>query len=185
MKIIALPFKGAYIITTTPFKDLRGQFTRIFCKRDFRDIKHNMDIAQINHSITFSKGAVRGMHFQYPPKAEAKIIKCLRGSVFDVIIDLRYNLSTFLKWHGEILSAKNMKMVFMPEGFAHGFQVLEEDSELLYLHTEFYNPEYEGGIRFDDPRINISWPLKVGEISRKDRSYPLLDNQFSGIRFGD
>ena len=142
-----------------------------------------MDIAQINHSITVWKGALRGMHFQYPPKAEIKIVKCLRGSVFDVLIDLRHNSPTFLQWYGETLSAENLKMMYIPQDFAHGFQTLEDNSELLYFHTEFYSPEHEEGVRYNDPMVNISWPLEVIDVSEKDRNYPLLGEDFSGIVF--
>jgi len=121
------------------------------------------------------------MHFQYPPKAEIKIVKCLYGSVFDVAIDLRKNSPTLLQWHGEVLSAENKKMIYIPEGFAHGFQTLENNSELLYLHTEFYSPKYEGGIRYNDPRINIKWPLEISYISNRDNEFNLLDNNFLGI----
>ncbi|UCF93498.1 MAG: dTDP-4-dehydrorhamnose 3,5-epimerase family protein, partial [Desulfobacterales bacterium] len=119
--------------------------------------------------------------FQYPPKAETKIVSCIRGSVFDVIVDLRRNSASFLKWYGGILSARNHKMMYIPEGLAHGFQTLEEDSELLYLHTEFYSPAHEGGLRFDDPRINIQWPLEVADLSAKDHNYPRLPEDFEGI----
>jgi dTDP-4-dehydrorhamnose 3,5-epimerase len=121
------------------------------------------------------------MHFQHPPKAEIKMVKCLRGSVFDVIVDLRRDSDTLLQWYGEILSDDNLKMMYVPEGFAHGFQTLEEKTELLYLHTEFYSPEHEGGVRYNDPRLNISWPVEVTEVSEKDQEYPLLPNDFEGI----
>ena len=109
------------------------------------------------------------------------MVKCLSGSVFDVMIDLRSDSSTFLNWYGEKLSAENMKMMYIPEGFAHGFQTLEENSELLYLHTEFYGPEHEGGVRYNDPLINISWPLEVTDISKKDKNYSLLSKDFEGL----
>ena len=181
MHFQALPLEGAYIIHPAPFKDHRGLFERVFCEREFKEIGHTAEIAQSNHSVTVQKGAIRGMHFQYPPLAEIKVVKCMHGSVFDMIIDLRKGLPTFLKWHGEVLSAKNMKMMYVPEGFAHGFQTLEENCELLYLHSEFYSPEHEGSIRFDDPMVNIEWPLEVTDVSEKDRNYPLLDEEFTGI----
>lgn len=181
MKIKQTPLQDASIIEPEPFEDNRGLFTRVFCQQELQRILHNKNIVQINHSITKQKSAIRGMHFQYPPKAEIKMVKCLRGSVFDVIIDLRKGSPTFLKWHGETLSSKNMKMLYIPEGFAHGFQTLEENSELLYLHTEFYSPEHEGGVRYNDIAINISWPLDVKDISEKDRNYPLLSQDFEGI----
>ena len=170
------------MIEPKPFKDDRGLFARVFCQRELREIGHTKSVMQINHSINFEKGTIRGLHFQYAPKTEIKIVRCLRGAVFDVIIDLRKLSSTFCKWHGEILSAENMKMMYVPEGFAHGFQTLKENSELLYLHTEFYSPEHEGGIRYNDPMINIAWPLEVTDISEKDNEYPLLDVDSSGIK---
>ena len=181
MKIVATPLKNAFIIETEPFEDTRGRFSRIFCKKEFQAIGIVKDIVQVNYSITVEKGAIRGMHFQRPPMAEIKMVKCLRGSVFDVIVDLRKGSPTFLKWHGEVLSAKNMKMMYVSEGFAHGFQTLEEDSELLYFHTEFYSPEHEDGVRFDDPKVGIKWPLEVTDISEKDRSHPLLPSEFAGL----
>ena len=174
MNIKQTPLQDAFIIEPEPFMDNRGVLARVFCKQELQSILHGKNIVQVNHSMTRQKGAIRGMHFQRPPKAEIKMVKCLRGSVFDVIIDLRKGSSTLLKWHGEVLSCENMKMMYIPEGFAHGFQTLEENSELLYLHTEFYSPEHEGGVRFDDPVLNISWPLEVTDISEKDRTHPLL-----------
>ena len=178
MKIKQTPLQDAFIIEPEFFKDDRGLFARLFCQQELQSSLNNKNIVQINHSLTRQKGALRGMHFQYPPKAEIKIVKCLRGSVFDVIIDLRKGSSTFLDWHGEELSAENMKMMHVPEGFAHGFQALEENCELLYLHTEFYSPEYEGGVRYNDPKIGIKWPLEATDISERDRNHPLLSEDF-------
>ena len=181
MKIKQISLQDAFIIELEPVTDDRGLFARVFCRRELQNILHGKNIVQINHSITRQKGVVRGMHFQYPPKAEIKMVKCLRGSVFDVVINLRKDSSAFLKWYGEVLSAENMKMMYVPEGFAHGFQTLEENCELLYLHTEFYSPEHEGGVRYNDPMINISWPLAATDISAKDQGYPLLSKDFKGI----
>ncbi|MGD8786438.1 MAG: dTDP-4-dehydrorhamnose 3,5-epimerase [Phycisphaerales bacterium] len=181
MKITELPLKNAYVLEPEPFTDHRGKFVRIYCFNELQRICHSKPIVQINHSLSKLKGTVRGMHFQYRPKAETKIIKCMRGSVFDVIIDIRRGSSTFLQWHGEVLSAENMKMMYIPEGFAHGFQVLEENIELLYLHTELYNREHEGCVSYDDPAISISWPLEVADISEKDQNHPLLSKDFAGI----
>ena len=182
MKILENPFKNAFVLQTEPYIDHRGKFARIYCQNDLKQIGHSKQIVQINHSLTRKSGAIRGMHFQYPPKAEIKMVKCLRGSVFDVIVDLRRDSDTLLQWYGEVLSDENLKMMYVPEGFAHGFQTLEENTELLYLHTEFYSPEHEGGVVYDDPMINIEWPLQVTEISEKDQKYPLLSEDFEGIR---
>jgi len=181
MKINKLTLKNAYVLEPEPFADHRGKFIRIYCYKELQRIGHSKPIVQINHSISIQKGTVRGMHFQYRPKAETKIVKCVCGSVFDVIIDLRRGSSTFLQWHGEVLSAENMKMMYVPEGFAHGFQTLEEDAELLYLDTEFYSPGHEGGVRFDDPAVGIKWPIPVSQLSEKDSAHPLLSSDFSGI----
>jgi dTDP-4-dehydrorhamnose 3,5-epimerase len=182
MKIKNTPFPNAFVIEPEPFKDNRGLFSRIYCQSELQDIICDRHIVQINHSRTSYKGTVRGMHFQYPPMAEIKMIKCIRGEIYDVIIDVRRDSPTFLQWHGEILSEENMKMMYVPEGFAHGFQTLKENSELIYLHTEFYNPRYEGGIRFNDPAINISWPLAVTDISERDLMHPMVSNDFKGIK---
>ena len=181
MKITPLPLKDSYLIVPDPFKDNRGQFARIFCKKEMSAAGLTKNIVQVNHSLTVQKGVVRGMHFQYPPKAEIKMVKCLNGEVFDVIVDLRKDSPTFLKWHGEILSEANMKMIYIPEGFAHGFQTMEKNCKLLYFHTEFYNSGFEGSVRYNDPLINISWPLEITDISSKDRKHPLLADDFSGI----
>jgi len=181
MRIDKLSLEGAFVIESEPFIDDRGIFARVFCQQELQHILHGKNIVQINHSLTRRKGALRGMHFQHPPKAEIKIVKCMRGSVFDAIVDLRHNSPTFLKWYGETLSAENMKMMYVQEGFAHGFQTLEENCELLYLHTEFYSPEHEGGVRYNDPLINISWPLEITDISDKDNNYSLVVEDFKGI----
>ncbi|MBW2570183.1 MAG: dTDP-4-dehydrorhamnose 3,5-epimerase [Deltaproteobacteria bacterium] len=174
MKINKLPLEDAFVIEPEVVTDNRGIFARVFCQRELQNILHGKNIVQINHSLTKQKGAIRGMHFQYPPKAEVKMVKCLCGSVFDVTIDLKKDSSTFLKWHGEVLSAENMKTIYIPEGFAHGFQTLEENCELLYLHTEFYSPDHEGGVRYDDPKIGIKWPLGITHVSERDQNHSLL-----------
>lgn len=181
MKFIKTQFAGLFIIEIDPFQDDRGIFYRIYCEDEFNEINHSKKIVQINYSQTKKKGTVRGLHFQYAPKMEIKMIRCIKGAVFDVAVDLRKNSPTFLQWYGEELSLENMKVIYIPQGLAHGFQTLEKNSELLYLHTEFYSPEYEGGIRYDDPKINIKWPLKAKNVSDRDRSFRLIDNNFKGI----
>jgi len=181
MKFIETSIEGLKIIELEPFIDDRGKFFRIFCENELKEIGHSKKIVQINQTQTKEKGTIRGMHFQYPPKAEIKIIKCLHGSIFDVAIDLRKNSPTFLKWHSEILTSDNMKVFYIPEGFAHGFQTLEKNVELLYLHTEFYHPEYEGGIRYNDSMVNIEWPLEIKDISERDKNFKLINKDFKGI----
>jgi dTDP-4-dehydrorhamnose 3,5-epimerase len=181
VNIVETLLEDAYVLEPETIIDRRGKFARIYCRQELEKIGHCKPIVQINHSLTREKGAIRGMHFQHPPNAEIKIVKCVTGSVYDVIIDLRHNSPTFRKWYGEILSAENMKMMYIPEGFAHGFQVLDANSELIYFHTQFYSPQHEGGIRFDDPVINISWPLEVTGVSVRDQSHHLLTEDYEGI----
>ena len=135
----------------------------------------------MNHSFTTSKGTIRGMHYQLPPFREIKMVRCIVGAVFDVIIDIRKGSKTFLQWMGVELTAANKKMLYIPEGFAHGFQTLTDNCELLYHHSEFYNPGAESGIRHDDPLINISWPTPLTVISDRDRTHVLLNESFKGI----
>lgn len=155
MKLVPAPLPGMFEADTEPRGDHRGRLTRLFCADELEAAHAARPIVQINHSLTHAVGAIRGMHYQTPPAAEGKWIRCLKGRVFDVAVDLRPSSPSFLRWHGVELSAERMNAVFIPEGCAHGFQVLEPDSELLYLHTAFYTPALEGGVRFDDPRIGI------------------------------
>lgn len=181
MKFIETALKGLVIIKLEPFKDDRGQFSRIYCEKELKEIGHLKRIVQINQSLTKRKGTLRGLHYQVPPRAEIKIVRCVRGSVFDVAVDLRCKSKTFLKWQGEILSEINDKMFYIPEGFAHGFQALEENSQLLYFHTDFYSHEYEKGILFNDPKIDIKWPMKITEVSERDKSFNYISDNFDGV----
>jgi len=181
MKFIEAPLSGAYVIELEPIRDERGLFARTFCQQEFSQIGFHKQIVQINHSVTRKKGAIRGMHYQRPPVCETKLIRCVQGGVFDVMVDLRAGCPTFLHHHGVELSKENMRMVFIPEGFAHGFQALSDDAELVYHHSAVYSPEHEMGLRFDDPAMMINWPLPAGTISPKDQSYPLIVNDFKGI----
>jgi dTDP-4-dehydrorhamnose 3,5-epimerase len=180
VKLVPTPIAGVYEALSTPARDHRGQFARLFCV-EAQSEAHAGTIKQINHSLTCSVGAVRGLHFQYPPKAEAKWVRCLRGRVFDIAVDLRRGSATFLAWHATELDAERMNALIIPEGCAHGFQVLVPDSELLYLHTESYSPAHEGGVRYDDPRLAIRWPLPVTDLSERDLNHPLIDSKFPGI----
>lgn len=128
----------------------------------------------MNHSYTALKGTLRGMHFQQPPYAEIKLVRCIAGAAFDVIVDLRENSATYLQWFGAEISASNKQMLYIPEGFAHGFQALTDDVELVYCHSEFYTPAAESGVRYNDPKLRIQWPLKAVEISERDLQHPLL-----------
>lgn len=182
MKFIETKLKGSYTIDITPFVDERGWFMRTFCRNDFKQIGFEKDWVQINHSFTAKKGTIRGMHFQFPPYSEIKLVRCISGKVREIIIDLRTGSDTFLEWIGIELSAENKRMMFIPEGFAHGFQTLTEDAELIYHHTNFYSPEAEGGIAYDDPAIGIKWPLEVSCISNRDRNHVRLTPNFEGLK---
>jgi dTDP-4-dehydrorhamnose 3,5-epimerase len=173
--------KGSYLVDLQPYSDERGWFARFYCKDEFKQIGHDKEWLQLNHSVTYEKGALRGMHFQIAPYREIKMVRCIAGAVYDVIVDLRKDSETFLKWFGVELSAENKKMIYIPEGFAHGFQCLSFDCELIYFHSEFYKPGAEGGIRYNDPLIGIEWPLEVTTVSERDRSHPHLNENFKGI----
>jgi dTDP-4-dehydrorhamnose 3,5-epimerase len=165
---------GVILISSELFRDDRGFFERIFCQNELNIIKKDIVIAQINHSMTKKKGTIRGMHFQRPPYAEMKIFRCIKGCVFDVAIDLRKDSPTFLHWHGEFLSADNMESLVIPEGCAHGFQSLENDIEVIYMSSTSYCKDAEDGIRFDDPKVGIKWPLPVTTLSEKDKNWEYL-----------
>jgi dTDP-4-dehydrorhamnose 3,5-epimerase len=182
MKYIETPLKGAYIIELEPFRDSRGLFARTFCKKEFQKIGHNKEFVQFNHSLTLQKGTIRGMHYQVPPNSEIKLIRCVRGNVYDVIIDIRSGSTTFLNYFAVELNEDNMKMIYVPEGFAHGFQTLENNTQLIYHHTQFYSPQHERGIRYNDPVIAVEWPLEPMNVTEKDKNYPLIDNHFKGIK---
>ena len=182
MKLTETRLAGVYLAYTSPAKDPRGVFTRLFCERELAQALGSRRIQQINQTRTHLVGAIRGMHWQYPPHAEMKFIRCIRGRVWDVAVDLRVGSSTFLKWHAEELSAENGSMMIIPEGCAHGFQVLEPDSELLYLHTACYAPGAEGGVRFDDPVLGVAWPLAVTDLSERDARHRPISPDFEGIR---
>jgi dTDP-4-dehydrorhamnose 3,5-epimerase len=167
---------GVYEVHTKFFEDNRGLFGRLFCPKELQPIWQNRAICQINFSLTRQVGALRGLHFQRPPYSEAKLIRCLRGRVWDVAVDLRPASPTFLSWTVVELSAKRQNAILIAEGCAHGFQVLEPDSELLYLHSAFYRPEAESGLRWDDPKLKIPWPLGVTDLSERDRQHPCLGN---------
>jgi dTDP-4-dehydrorhamnose 3,5-epimerase len=164
-----------------PFKDERGAFARLFCEQELSFVLGGRKIFQINHSCTEAVGAVRGLHFQHAPHAEMKLVRCLKGKVWDVAVDLRPQSPSYKRWYAQELSPQNAYMMVIPEGFAHGFQVLEAGSELLYLHTAFYKPEAEGGVRHDDPALGITWPLPMTDISARDASHSHIDNNFQGI----
>jgi dTDP-4-dehydrorhamnose 3,5-epimerase len=162
---------GAYVIEMEKRGDERGFFARAFCEREFAALHLSPHIVQMNNSLSVSKGTLRGMHYQLAPKAETKIVRCIRGALFDIILDIRRDSPTFGQHFGVELSAENRKMLYVPKGFAHGFVTLVDDTEAFYLVDEFYSPEHERGIRWDDPRFALPWPIPPVVLSDKDRAY--------------
>jgi len=181
LKLTNLPLAGAFIIEPNKYEDNRGSFSRVFCKKELSTV-FDGTIAQINHSVTAQKGSVRGLHFQYFPSAEVKMIKCIKGSVWDVIVDIREDSSTFLQSYCTILSSENMRTMYIPKGFAHGFQTLEDDAQLLYLHSELYSPDHEGALNVLDSVLGIEWPLPFTDLSERDTNHPMINNDFKGIK---
>ena len=179
-----LPLLGLVRVQRQPLQDARGFFERMFCAQDLAAARWTQPIAQINHSLTRQRGSVRGLHYQRPPHAEMKLVSCLHGEVWDVAVDVRPDSPTFLRWHAERLSPDNGCALLIQPGFAHGFQALTDDAELLYLHTAAYAPEAEAGLHPLDPRLAIAWPLPVAvaELSPRDRSHAWLTDAFEGVR---
>ena len=173
-------FEGLFIIEPNIFEDNRGSFSRIFCENELSSVL-DFNIKQINHSVTSKSGTIRGLHFQYEPNSEIKMIKCVKGSVFDVVVDIRRNSETFLKVFSIELSELNNKIIFIPKGFAHGFQALEDDTELIYLHSSLYKPSNEGALNPVDRILDITWPEDISNISEKDRNHPFITDKFKGI----
>ncbi len=182
MKFHATPIHGLWEVETAPRGDPRGSLTRLYCAEEFNEVSTGLRFVQVNHSITALRGTVRGLHFQRAPAAEAKLIRCLRGRVFDVAVDLRAGSPTFMRWHAVELSDHNQRQLLIPAGCAHGFQTLADHSELLYQHSAAYVPQCEAGVRHDDPRLAIAWPESVTELSPRDRSFALLTADFEGVR---
>ena len=179
---IPTPLDGLYKIERKLIEDSRGFLSRLFCADDFQEIGFKKPIAQINHTLTYNQGVIRGMHYQNHPNAEAKIITCILGEVFDVVVDLRKDSPTFLECHSEILSANNQNSLFIPKGFAHGFQSLTKECNLIYMHSNFFSPDSEAAFNALDPRLAISWPIKITEMSERDKKHPMISSQFNGIK---
>lgn len=178
---LATPIEGLACIEREPIGDARGSFARLFCDEVYAELGWPGPVRQINHSFTRGRGTVRGLHFQRAPALEAKLVTCLAGSVFDVAVDLRRGSPTFLHWHGVELSGGIARSFLIPEGFAHGFQVLSDEAELLYLHSAPYAPEHEGGLSPSDPLLAIAWPLAIANLSARDAAHPEIDPLFAGI----
>jgi dTDP-4-dehydrorhamnose 3,5-epimerase len=180
--IAATALKGVLVIQRKPIGDSRGFLERLFCANEMQPLIGERSIVQINHTLTARRGTVRGMHFQHPPYAEMKLVSCMRGEVFDVAVDLRDGSPTFLQWHAEVLSPTNFKSLLIPEGFAHGFQALTDDCEMLYLHTVAYQRGAEAGLHPSDARLGIQWPLEMAELSPRDAGHPIVASSFRGVR---
>jgi dTDP-4-dehydrorhamnose 3,5-epimerase len=174
VEITDIGIAGAALLRPVPFVDDRGSFARVFCREEFAAAGLSPDVAQVNLSTNARAGTLRGLHLQTGDAAEAKLVRCIRGSLFDVLVDVRPGSPTYLSWYGVELSADNRLALLVPEGCAHGFQTLEDDTEALYQVSVPYTPGAEAGLRFDDPALGIDWPLPVSTISDKDRSWPLL-----------
>ena len=181
MTFTATHLEGCYVIDVNPFTDERGLFARTYCKEEFQQIGFDKEFVQFNHSFNRYKGTIRGMHFQQTPYAETKLIRCIQGAVLDVAVDLRQGSPTFLQYFAAELTAENLKSILIPEGFAHGFQALEDDSALIYHHTQFYSATADNGVRYNDPALSIKWALPAKHVSEKDQKYTLIDNNFKGI----
>jgi len=169
-----LPLKGSYTVDIDKREDDRGFFARYYCIKEFEKEGLTTNIVQMNSTLSKKKGTIRGLHFQRQPKAETKVVRCISGSIWDVIVDIRENSPTYGKWYGLELSSNNRTMMYVPKGFAHGFQTLVDNVELLYLHSEFYSKQLEGGLLYNDKALAIDWPLPVSEISKRDKSHPAL-----------
>jgi dTDP-4-dehydrorhamnose 3,5-epimerase len=179
--VFTTPIDALRVIERQRIADERGSLSRLFCSHDLENAGWHAPIAQINYTVTRKRGTVRGFHYQRPPYAEMKLISCLRGEILDVAVDLRCGSRTFLRWHAERLSAQNQKALLIPEGFAHGFQAITDDVELLYLHSAHYEPAAEAGLHVRDPLVGVEWPLAITAVSARDDQFPMLSRDFVGL----
>jgi len=181
LTLTPLALAGLHLVQRQRLSDSRGDLSRIFCAHELAAAGWTQPVAQINHTRTARRGTVRGLHFQRAPHAEAKLVSCIRGEVWDVAVDLRQGSATFLQWHAQPLSADNGCALLIPQGFAHGFQALTDDAELLYCHSAAFAPQAEAGIHPQEPRLAISWPLPVSDLSPRDASHAWLTDDFEGV----
>ncbi len=181
MVFVETPLRGAYVIEIERQEDERGFFARSWCEREFAAKGLDHHLVQCNVSFNKRKGTLRGLHYQIPPHGEVKLVRCTKGALFDVIVDLRKQSSTFLQWFGVELTASNHKMLYIPKLFAHGFQTLEDETEVFYQMSAFYEPPAAKGLRWNDPKLGINWPEAHRTISEKDRLYPDLDASCVGL----
>ena len=179
--IIPTPLKGLVALQRKPIGDARGMLERLFCADELSTLLGGATVQAVNRTRTATRGTLRGLHFQHPPHAEDKLVTCLRGEVLDVVVDVRRGSPTFLQWHAETLSDANHRSLLVPKGFAHGFQTLCDDCEMLYLHTAAHHPASEDGLDALDARLAIRWPLPVTERSARDKSHPAIAADFKGI----
>ena len=182
MRLHATALAGLVEIETTPHQDARGRFTRLYCEQTLQAVAPGVRVQQINHSLSAQRGTLRGLHFQRGAAADGKLVRCLRGRVFDVAVDLRADSPTRGQWHALELSQDGTRQIWIPPGFAHGFQTLSDDAELLYLHSAPHAPEHEAGIRYDDPRLGIAWPLPAIALSPRDLQLPGFDEAAEASR---
>jgi dTDP-4-dehydrorhamnose 3,5-epimerase len=176
LRFVETPLSGLYVVEIEPRNDDRGFFARSFCIEEFDGYGLERQVAQCNISFNAKAGTLRGLHFQAEPHEEAKLVRCTQGAIYDVAVDIRPSSETYLKWYAAELNSSNRRMLFIPQGFAHGFQTLTDETEVFYLMFESYHPESGSGLRWDDPKIGVVWPLANQIISEKDRAYPLIDN---------
>ena len=182
LKITPLRLDGTYLVETLPFQDSRGIFSRFFCNQEMEKLLPGKTIVNVNFSKNYRKGAVRGLHCQKEPFAELKMPRCIRGRILDIFVDVRRNSPTYLQWDSVELSAENMKMVVIPEGFVHGFQSLEDNTEIMYLSTQYFSSENEVALNIRDPKLNIKLPIPITDISERDENHPFIDDvSFKGI----
>ncbi len=175
MQFHETPLAGAYVIELEKRGDDRGFFARAFCQREFAEFDLPTEFVQVNNSLSADRGTLRGMHYQLAPNAETKLVRCIRGALWDCLLDLRPESPTFGQWFGEELSAENRRMMVVPKGFGHGFISLSDDTEAFYFVDAFYAPDQERGVRWNDPKFNIKWPIKPVVVSEKDAAHPDFD----------
>jgi dTDP-4-dehydrorhamnose 3,5-epimerase len=176
------PIAGLTVVQRRLLEDSRGFFSRLFCEEELSAVGWKKKIVQINQSYTKKQGTIRGLHYQKSPNTEMKLVTCLHGAVWDVAVDLRCGSPTYLKWYAHELSAENCQALLIPDGFAHGFQTLTENCELIYFHSSAYTPAAELGLNATDPHLSITWPQVISELSNKDSQYPMINQNFDGVK---
>ncbi len=181
MKFFKTPLNGAFIIDLEKFQDERGFFSRLFCSKEFNNYNLNHNFVQVNNSLSSNKGTLRGIHYQMNPMAESKLVRCISGALYDVIVDLRINSKTYKKWFAINLTSENRKMIYVPEGFGHAFLTLEDNTEAIYFASQFYSPDHELGLKWNDEEIGIDWPIEPKYISDKDKKNPIFDSNIHGL----